>query len=101
MTDTTLAIVAPESLIVQVGLANNASEAVNVRDTVSALLASPSPFVAIDTGFSVGCVLSIVTDVLSVVEVTAVPTLPAASVNAIENVIAPFASSSATTTAHV
>ena len=45
--------------------------------------------------------LSIVTDVLSDVEVTAVPTLPAASVNAIENVIAPFASSSATTTAQV
>ena len=44
--------VAPESLIVQVGSANRASEAVNVRDTVSALLASPSPFVAIDTGLS-------------------------------------------------
>ena len=82
LTDTALAIAAPESLIVQVGLANNASEAVNVRDTVSALLASPSPFVAIDTGSSVGCVLSIVTEPDP--EVTAVPALPAASVNAIE-----------------
>ena len=49
---------------------------------MSALLASPSPFVAIDTGFSVGCVLSIVTEPDP--EVTAVPALPAASVNAIE-----------------
>ena len=82
LTDTELAIAAPESLIVQVGLAIKASEDVNVRDTVSALLASPSPFVAIDTGFSVGCVLSIVTEPDP--EVTAVPALPAASVNAIE-----------------
>ena len=70
------------SLIVQVGFESNASEVVNCRVTVSVLLASPSPSVAIDTLDKVG--LSVSTAKFDVAAV--VPVLPAVSVQVFANV---------------
>ena len=55
----------------------------------------------VDTDEIEGWVLSIVTEVASVTAVTAVPAFPASSLNAIENVTTPSASSSAMSTAQV
>ena len=55
----------------------------------------------VDTEETEGWVLSIVTEVAPVVAVTAVPAFPASSLNAIENVTTPSASSSAMSTSQV
>ena len=68
-----------------------------VRVSVSPLFANPELLLLVVRAMfdRVGWVLSIVTLLESLVEVTAVPALPASSENAIENVIAPSPSSSA------
>ena len=77
-----LAIAPLPSVKAQAGAVVTSVLEVNVSDTVSALLAFPAPSVARATLDSVGCVLSIV--IPASVEVTAVPALPAVSLNVIE-----------------
>ena len=77
-----------------------ASLAVIVRVIVSPLFANPLLLLLVVIAMvdRVGCVLSIVTLLESVTADTAEPALPAVSLNAIENVIAPLASASAVVT---
>ena len=72
----------PPSVKAQVGAVVTSLLDVNVKVTVSALFALPSPLTVIAGVLRVGWVLSIVTDPDP--DVTAVPALPLASLKAIE-----------------
>ena len=80
-----------------------ASLAVMANEIVSPDFANPLLLLSVVIAMlvRVGCKLSIVTALESVTVVTAVPALPAVSLNAIENVITPLPSASAVVTAQV
>ena len=91
----------PPSVKAQVGAVVTSLLDVNVKVTVSALFALPSPLTVIAGVLRVGWVLSTVTAVTSVTADTAVPALPASSVKAIEKATVPSVSPLATSSTQV